>query len=70
MIFPPPDPEYIALRTSLIPEAVEWTNKLYGKKYRGTIQKEKFAFDARWNTAFLKRVEFLYQEVANETKNA
>ncbi len=61
-----PDPEYIALRNSLIPEAEKWTNKLCGNKYRGENKKEKASWDARWSREFLKRVDFLYQEKMEE----
>ncbi len=61
-----PNPEYIKLRESLIPEAMEWTNKLCGKRYQGESKKEKTAWDARWSREFLKRVGFLYEETVNE----
>jgi len=61
-----PDPDYIKLRDSLIPEAVKWTCKLCGHKYWGSDKKEKAAWDARWSREFLKRVDFLYQEKMEE----
>ncbi len=61
-----PDPEYITIRNSLIPEAEAFTNKLCGNAYRGSNKKEKAVWDSRWSRNFLKRMDFLYHEKMEE----
>ncbi len=61
-----PDPDYIKLRNSLIPEAEKWTNKLCGRRYWGADKKGKAVWDSRWSRQFFKRMDFLYQEKMEE----
>jgi hypothetical protein len=47
-----PDPEYIAKRDALIPQAEKYANRLYGAVGKGKTAKEREEWANLWSRAF------------------
>jgi len=64
---PPPkyddkDKVYAATRNKFIPEAEKYANNLCGPEFPGGNDEERVAWNTRWNTTFIKRMNNLYLE--------
>ena len=57
------DKEYAAARNALIPEAEKFANKYCGNSFIGDSEKERDAWNKKWSSTFIRRMNHLYSKI-------
>ena len=57
------DKKYSKERNALIPEAEAFTNKYCGKSFAGDSDEERDAWNQKWSSTFIRRMNYLYAKI-------